>query len=723
MSNQAKNQKKWFKVLKFFAAYLVAAWTFLQFIDWVLTRYNISPYWVDILLWLFIGIIPSLLIYLYHQDRLNQGVFKRREKIVFPLNFLLLCLVIYFGFGNSDLGATTKSIEYQNEQGEQKSVLITKEEFRKGFYIFNFKPKAVDSTDTWLEFGITQLLELDLSQNKNLNPIGAGVRNTAGKVREASYFYDYYIDGEFEVIDENYSITTFIRKSETAEIITQETFKGHDVLDLIDNISVFVTDNFTSKELNAPKYLDLDVKEFTSNSLTAIKYYTQGNFTKATKEDNTFALAYLTQGKINLTFNQSKFDEHALADKAYKYRSRLPLQKQGETLILKNLVYDEFENAEKLVKLQLEVDPSNDKYNRILYNIYGRTKNLKDYTQLAYDAWEIKKNRENGFNIIEAGLIREDYNNILKQINAVSLLNPNDNYLFTLNIRPQLHKGDIASAIETQEKTKLIHPDLNNLTKVYDTAIAYLRNNKPTKEKLKKFVGTYRSNSNEQTYTYWVENNTLLQYVSNQRLTAFLLAGDNSIVSGMPLIRTWIKEFLHNESGKFYAFKMIQNDEGSSLTNWSWKIDNIITKEEKLLKTKQLDSAKTAYEEAIKANPKHYFLKDALAHINYVKSVDATTLQNQLNEVVGTYGPRKFWVENNRLFYKREQLENGRVFPTLELLPISKERYINMTKLGDHHAFKYENGKVVSSFAYQYNIENEEWIVLDDDRNLFAKDK
>ena len=68
MPTEITNRKKWLNTLKFLAAYLVAAWTFLQFVDWALIRYSISPHWVDILLWLFIGIIPSLAIYLFHQE-------------------------------------------------------------------------------------------------------------------------------------------------------------------------------------------------------------------------------------------------------------------------------------------------------------------------------------------------------------------------------------------------------------------------------------------------------------------------------------------------------------------------------------------------------------------------------------------------------------------------------------------------------------------------------
>ena len=100
--------KKWFNILKFIATYLVAAWTFLQFVDWILTRYEVSPYWVDVLLWAFISIIASLIIYLQNKDCIHKRIFKLKEKILIPLNIILLAVALYFGFGNSDLGATTK---------------------------------------------------------------------------------------------------------------------------------------------------------------------------------------------------------------------------------------------------------------------------------------------------------------------------------------------------------------------------------------------------------------------------------------------------------------------------------------------------------------------------------------------------------------------------------------------------------------------------------------
>ena len=117
----------------------------------------------------------------------------------------------------------------------------------------------------------------------------------------------------------------------------------------------------------------------------------------------------------------------------------------------------------------------------------------------------------------------------------------------------------------------------------------------------------------------------------------------------------------------------------------------------------------------------YYDLKDALEHINYVESVDSLTLTNQLKEVVGTYGPRIFWVEDGKLFYKRENLDGVR-FPKIELLPIAKNLYINMTKFQDRFSFEYENGEVISSSAHRYNNEKEIWEKLEDESNTFIKD-
>ena len=721
---QHSSGKKWKVVLQIFAAYLVAAWTFLEFIDWILSRYSLSPYWVDIFLSIFIGIIPSLLIYLYHRDRINQRVLLLREKIIFPLNFLLLAIGLYIGFGTTDLGATTKSIRYTTESGEERTALITKEEFRTGFNIYNFEPKTSDSTIQWLDFGISQLLYEDLLQNKDLSPDVLGITTTADKVRESSFFHDFYIDGDYDKTDSTYTINTYIRRAKDAKILHQETVTGTDILDLIDEITVFVANTFSSPEINSPDYLDLSIKEITSSNLEAHKYARYGDFENAIARDSTFALAYLIAGRRRLTFSQGRIEERKLADKAYQYRDRLPLQRRSEALVLKYLAYDQFDEAEKLVKIQLEVDPSSVTYNRTLRNIYGRTKNLEAYTALGYQGWENEKSRYTGVDLINASLIREDYDNILDLISNFARLQANDPAIVAFKMLPQILKGDLKEARVTLERFELQQPELSTHTRLYNQAITFLESHPVSKKDLQKYEGEYRSTDTEQVSKFWIHKNTLLQYTSNQGITPQVPSGERTLVAGYPnMAETRKRVFMEDSHGSIYGYLYRQYNNNDSLTSFYWKLDENIKKAEALLANRELEEAKKAYEKAINDHPNHYYLKDAMAHIEYMQSTDSTALETQLREVAGTYSKegvestRKFWPKEGRLLYKREGL------PSQELLPISKTQYISLSNLRMRYEFEYVDGRPVASFGNWFNPETMSWVVnWNSDINYLPKD-
>ena len=198
MERKKVQTKKWLKTVQFLAAYLVAAWTFLQFLEWILNRYQISPHWVDIFLWFFVGIIPSLIIYLYHQDRINKKILLLREKIIFPTNVVLVLIGIYFGFGTTDLGATTKEIAVVDSFGEMTQTTITKEEFRTEIPIYNFQQNSENEELKWIGEGISELLYYDLLQDKSISPSLNYARSTTDKVLEASVSASIYVDGTYE---------------------------------------------------------------------------------------------------------------------------------------------------------------------------------------------------------------------------------------------------------------------------------------------------------------------------------------------------------------------------------------------------------------------------------------------------------------------------------------------------------------------------------------------
>ena len=156
-----KTARNWWSILQLLGAYLVGAWTILQFLDWIFTRNQISPYWVDLFMWIFIGLLPAILFYLFYKERIDRFGSNRRDKLVFSSNLVILILILFFSFRNTDLGATTKEITFVDASGAAQHKTIIKQEFQKKIMVFNFEPQDVDSSFLWLNGGIRTLLAFD----------------------------------------------------------------------------------------------------------------------------------------------------------------------------------------------------------------------------------------------------------------------------------------------------------------------------------------------------------------------------------------------------------------------------------------------------------------------------------------------------------------------------------------------------------------------------------
>ncbi|WP_299116824.1 hypothetical protein [uncultured Winogradskyella sp.] len=719
-----ETKKKWIKTLKFLAAYLVAAWTFLQFVDWVLNRYNISPHWVDILLWFFIGITPSLMVYFYHQERLTKRIIKLREKIFIPLNVILLIIALYFGFGNTDLGATTKEIKYTDEQGLAQSETITKEEFRIGIPIYGFKNLNEDKSLNWLRYGIGRLLEEDLLQNKSLSPDFSFYTNTSTKLKESSLFNDFYIDGSYKTENNNYTITTYKRKATNGKVLKEKTFSGEDLLPLIDEITMFITENSGFVETKQLRYLDYPINEFMSNSLDAIKEYINGNYSRAIAIDDKFALAYLNYAKQSLRYSRGKLEVQDLTDKAFENRNKLPLQKQLEVHIQRNLAYENFEDAAEQVKLQLEVDPHNAFYNQVLFSIYGETKQTDKFLKSSERLFDMDQNPETGTNLAIAAMVNGNDDMLIDEIKKYEIISPN---LKIFRIQPLLFKGNIKEAKTLLKDIQTLYPEHKKRAQIYDSAAQYLKDNGYDISKFKKFEGTYRSSFNEQVHTYWIENNRLLQYIKNQRMHALLPGGQNCVVSGFINNETYRHNLVLDNSNKPIGIHFQEFNYNNSINSyWYWKEDEAILKAHEAFDNGDFEVAKTLYETALEDNPKHAYLSNTLAHLTYLELSSKESIQQQNKGFSGDYGPRKFWVEDGRFFYKRK--DNKTELAKVELLPISENRYMDLTRLGTIMAFEKDPSGKMASKSYSYIVGKElvfEWRHNngnENTKNYFLKD-
>ena len=712
--SEKSTKQKWISTLQFLAAYLVAAWTFLQFVDWALNRYNLSPNWVDLLLWTFIGIIPSLILYLYHKERINKGIIKLKEKILIPINIILLVVVLFFAFGNSDLGATTKRITYENALGNLETKTITKEEFRTGFNIYSFtQEQEKDSAYSWLSYGIGRVLLEDLLQNKNLSPEFDRIESTSGRIRDASLFYDNYVDGSFSVNAGVYNITTTIRKASNAKKLNEKVFEGKNLFNLLDQISLFIASEIDTKKGNIT-YIDLPIDEHMTNSIEALEAFANYDYDRAYALDKRFALAYLEDAKQIVNENRGRLEAQDVIDKAFVYKSKLPLQKQLEVLIQKNLAYGNYEDAEKQVKLQLEVDPTNKFYNTVLFSLFGESKNTQAYFEASERLFNSDMSSNNGNTLMIAAMAAGYEDELIKALNSFEVIDP---YLKYFKIQPLVFKGKLKEAQDLVREYKLSYTERNRLIP-YDSIFNYLEGKSIEDIKLDTFVGRYRSSISEQSIEFWLEDDRLVEYVKNQAMKAHLPAGDDAIGGGSITDYTYYSKLLRNEDGTPYG--LIKN-----IYYWNttrsilfWEMDNTLDDAQAAFDTKDYNKAYALYTKAKARHPNHVFVDNIIRHLEFKKQNDSLATLELFKTHEGQYGPRKFWVENNKFYYKRREEDVN--LPRVELLPLNDSLFMDMTRLSTLMAFSEENGKILSK-SYSLDYTDNQYKVSNEDLNVIEK--
>ena len=491
-------------------------------------------------------------------------------------------------FGNSDLGSTTKEVSFTDEVGNVETQTITKQEFRIRIPIFNFKQKTKDSVHSWLGNTINRLIKLDLNQDKNFTAEDNYQNNTSKKVEQSSVFTKQYIDGEYDVIDGVYTLTSILRNSKNGKELSRKTFSGDDFFSLIDKTTNFIKENLLITSEIKDKYLDLDVKEMTTSSMKALEYWSKRDFENAVKEDDKFTLAYFDNALRRSRYSQGELEEKYLIDKAYDLRNNLPVQNQFEILMYKHMVYERWGDAEELLKYQLEIDPNSTIYNDLLYLIYSQTKNIDQYYDRAYK--KFAKNRipdpEHAQKYWQALIFKRKFDEAKKLIGMFELLAPNIEDVSRIKAYTNLLSGDLEEAKKIYKKIKLTWPRESIQQDLIDNYIDLKENNKDVDFNESKFLGTYRSTSSEQQLEYYNKDKTVFVHYTNQLLNVGISAKEDEILSFDPTWPSGTQHVFEKDSlGNVIRVKVNQFNEKRTTTFYYYKETDEIRKGYDLLKS------------------------------------------------------------------------------------------------------------------------------------------
>jgi len=479
------------------------------FMEWLVHNNPVSPHLPTFCLVALSSIIPTILLLAYFHGRSGHYQWGRAEKIGIPVNLLVSAVLLFVLFQGKDLGATTKTVSYTDEEGQTIERVIPKSEFRKNIVIFFFENETDDSTLNWLQYAIPKMLNYDLSQDLYFDTYeefedklkkagyqeGIGAPLTLKKKIADDWHLNYFVTGSFLKQNDVVTIKTILYKTKNTKPITENSFSGTDIFELVDSMS-----DKLKHDLKIPKYHieeteDLPVSERLTKSMSAVRNLIIADYEiwhnndfkaalkhleNAIKEDPTFAYAHFYLSELYMALLQFNKSQRALRA-AMKYRDKLPEKAQFE---LKNIfliregvfkkdihLAEAFENAKNWVQIY----PESLEGHQILANIYtSRNKPdeaISEYRRmLELDPEKYNYLQTIGFLYRQKG----EFEEALKYYNQYANLFPNDYTSFTALGELYRTIGDFEQAKTYYKKARLIEPEkISILTELANIEIAF----------------------------------------------------------------------------------------------------------------------------------------------------------------------------------------------------------------------------------------------------------
>ncbi len=375
------------RVPQILGLYLGGSWALIQYVDWIVNRYLLSPYLTDIAQVILISLIPAVVLLAYFHGAPDRQGWSTVEKIGIPLNVILSGALIFFLFSGKELGATSKTVVVQDETGQQIQRTIPKQAFRKRLALFPFENRGNDAALNWLGYGLDISQTVDLSQDLFLEMWD--YRDLASRLEKAGFpdglkvplalkrkiarevHLGHFLTGSFRKNGDQLTIEAAIYETNRGKKIAAQRFSGDNVFSLVDDISLFIKKSLKIPRQALKDVQDLPVSEISTHSMTALQAYIRGlnaivfkndypaaqrHFEAALNSDPTFGQALYLLASVYLNTNAENKAKKTL-EKAMQYLYKLPERTQFYVKSSYYFINQEIDKQFALYKMWAELYP------------------------------------------------------------------------------------------------------------------------------------------------------------------------------------------------------------------------------------------------------------------------------------------------------------------------------------------------------------------------------
>ncbi|MDF1560432.1 MAG: tetratricopeptide repeat protein [Bacteroidales bacterium] len=317
------------------AAYLVAGLIIVEIVSWLAKKYLLSPHLVSFCMVALAAMIPAVIILAYFHGKQGRKRWTKAEKIGIPSNLVAAVLLLVLLFHGRNLGATTTTVSFVDEQGKEVDRLVPKSEFRKKLLVFSMENNSGDNDLDWLAHAMPDMLSYDLSQDIYLNirsvydisdnlreegyPDAISVPMTLKKKIASEKHMDYFTAGQIKGQDGLLSAEIYIHDTRTTKLLAENTFTGRDIFTMVDNMTIWIKEALGIPEAHIENTVDLPVAEITTMSVPALKNLYHGLDEYMLKENREIGLTFIRQAiEADTTFAYAYRNLYAFSIQATK---------------------------------------------------------------------------------------------------------------------------------------------------------------------------------------------------------------------------------------------------------------------------------------------------------------------------------------------------------------------------------------------------------------------
>ncbi len=470
--------------------YLIASWGFVQFVDWAVNQYSLSPAITNFVVTLLLLLLPTVLVIAWRHGAPGEDSWTRIDGAAIGLNLAAAGGILFVAFSGQELGAATTVKLVEDEAGNTVERVVPKAAFRRNVLLYDFDNESGDSDLDWLRTGILFGVSVDLVQDLFMTVVTAdAVREFLAEAgfgltdniplslkREAAErrSLGHFMDGAVRTDGDTLVVETRLYETRNARQVATRTYRGTDPLELADRISVDLRRDLGIPDWQVEESVDLPAAELLTHSPDAFRLLSKMQVAgrsndlvaarslaeEAVARDSTFAVAHLSASMVALASGDQAI-AGALMAEAARHAYRLPERVRLNVQVMDQFLFKQDpEAAIRAARYWTEIYPQDAEARRQLAGIYSSTGDtdgqIAQYRALlAIDSADVGTLRQ----LASVFRSREEYDSAFAYYERLGDRRPNDvrtrlNVAITL-----LTLGKYTEAREELEQARVAAPD------------------------------------------------------------------------------------------------------------------------------------------------------------------------------------------------------------------------------------------------------------------------